>query len=196
MIALVFASGNPHKLAEIRTMAPQWMVLSTPADWGFVQELPETGSTLEENAVQKATELHRHLKRDCFAEDTGLEVYALDMEPGVDTAHFAGPSRNAEDNMNLLLSRLEGRAGRRARFRTVIALILDGNLHTFEGIVEGKIATTRSGQGGFGYDPVFIPEGYEQTFADLPDQVKASVSHRSRAFHALVRWLELRGKNL
>ena len=195
MISLVFATGNPHKLQEIQDLSPPWINLSKPADWNFFGELPETGSTLEENAVQKATELYRVLQKDCFAEDTGLEVYALDMQPGVDTAHFAGPSRDASENMNLLLNRLEGHSDRRARFRTVIALILGGAIHTFEGIVEGRIAMMPSGRGGFGYDPVFIPEAYVKTFADLPDEVKASISHRSRAFHAMVRWLELKGRN-
>ena len=145
---------------------------------------------MEGNALQKARFLKTHFQVDCFSEDTGLEIDALNGEPGVITARYAGIPRSAENNMNLVLQKLEGVDNRKARFRTAIALILQGEEHVFEGIVEGKIALTKSGEGGFGYDPIFIPEGHEQTFAVLPSSIKHQISHRARAMAKLVDFLK------
>jgi XTP/dITP diphosphohydrolase len=180
MKQLVFASNNAHKLEEARAiLSEQFFVLSLN-DAGFVGELPETNPTIRENAVQKMRYYFEASGHDCFADDTGLEVEALHGKPGVDTAHYSG-SRDAKANMNLLLSNLEGAVSRRARFVTVIAAMVDGHEIVVEGEVWGTIADAVSGDGGFGYDPVFMPEGYDQTFAQLPASVKNTMSHRARA---------------
>lgn len=158
-------------------------------DFGIHVELPETGLTIEENAIQKAREFYRLCGQDCFSEDSGLEVEALNGEPGVHTAMYAGPQRDALDNMHLLLKNLEGKSNRDAQFRTVIALIFKGELQLFEGVVRGKIAIQKSGTTGFGYDPLIIPEGYDHTFADLPESVKTSISHRTNAVKKMLDYL-------
>lgn len=186
---LVFATNNAHKLEEVSAMLGTSVSLMSLNDIGCHTDIPETGTTLEENALIKARYIHEYYGMDCFADDTGLEVAALDGEPGVYSARYAGGAgHDSVANMKKLLSRMEGVTDRRARFRTVIALILDGEVHEFEGIVRGTIATEPHGDGGFGYDPVFIPEGYDRTFAELSD-VKNHISHRARAVERLVEFL-------
>ena len=189
---LVFATNNIHKLSEIRTiLADRYQVLSLQEIDCF-GDIPETADTLEGNALLKAQFVHTHYGYDCFADDTGLEVEALGGRPGVHTARYAYPDRHdSEANTQLLLKELEGHTDRNARFRTVIAYIHQGQEHLFEGIVNGCISTEKRGEKGFGYDPVFIPEGYNQTFAELGTDLKNTISHRARAVMALCEYLKL-----
>ncbi|MBK9631780.1 MAG: RdgB/HAM1 family non-canonical purine NTP pyrophosphatase [Saprospiraceae bacterium] len=189
MIQLLFASANAHKLSEINAVIPEWINIISMKDFGIHVELPETGHTIEENAIQKARAFYKLCGQDCFSEDSGLEVTALNDEPGVDTAMYAGPQRDAGDNMDLLLKNLEGKSNRDAQFRTVIALIFKGELQLFEGVVRGQIAFQKSGNTGFGYDPLFIPEGHDQTFAQLSESVKTSMSHRTNAVKKMLDYL-------
>ena len=187
---LVIASANQHKIDEMNAiLADSHFEVKGMRDLGIHDDIIEDGSTLEENALIKARYLYQLLGKNVFAEDTGLEVYALDMEPGVITARYAGPQRDAIDNMNLLLNRIQDFSDRRARFRTVIALIYDGVSYLFEGKVEGHIAPQMSGDGGFGYDPIFIPEEHKETFATLPHAIKNGISHRRRAIDKLITFL-------
>ena len=187
---LVFATNNTHKLKEVRAMLGQEMELLSLRDINCHADIPETGNTLEENALQKAMYIKEHFNMNCFADDTGREVEALNGEPGVYSARYAGgEGHDSAANMKKLLEKLKGIENRRARFRTVIALIRDGQTFYFEGIVNGKITTQLHGEGGFGYDPIFIPEGYEQTFAEL-GEVKNTISHRARAVEKLVKFLQ------
>lgn len=158
-------------------------------DIGCTEELAEDQDTIEGNSFQKAHYVHKHYHVDCFADDTGLEVEALNGEPGVDSAHYAGPQRSHDDNINLLLLNLAGKSNRKARFRTIITLILDNKVHTFEGIVNGSILTERRGSDGFGYDPVFLPEGYSKTLAEMSMDEKNQISHRAVAVRKLVNFL-------
>ena len=167
MMKLVFSTGNLNKANEIKSMLPEDTELLTLKDLDLEDDIPETAPTLEGNAKLKAKYVVEHYNIDCFADDTGLEVYCLNNEPGVLSARYAGEQKSSEDNTKLLLSRLIEKNDRRARFRTVIALHLDGNLHTFEGIVEGKIIHEKRGEKGFGYDPIFVPDGYDITFAKV-----------------------------
>ena len=167
-------------------MLPPEIELVSLKEIGCDVELPETQETLEGNARQKAMYVWDNFGVSCFADDTGLEIPALNNEPGVYSARYAGPQRNSDDPMNLVLSNLKNGLSREARFRTVIALVLDGNVQEFEGAVEGKITETKAGEGGFGYDPIFVPEGYEKTFAELSKDEKNSISHRGRAIQKLV----------
>jgi XTP/dITP diphosphohydrolase len=187
---LVAASNNAHKLSEIRPLLePAFRILSLQ-DIGCLEELPETTNTLEGNSLQKARFVFDRYGYACFADDTGLEVPALKGEPGVDSAHYAGPQRSAADNMALLLRNLEGHADRSAQFRTIITLVAhDGAVHTFEGIVEGEITTEKQGTDGFGYDPVFKPRGMNRTFAEMTTAEKNTMSHRGRAVAKLVEFL-------
>lgn len=191
---IIFATGNRNKLREIQALIGSRAELSTPADHGITEDIPEDQPTLEGNALQKARYIYEKTGMNCFADDTGLEVEALGGEPGVYSARYAavngaGEGHSSEVNMALLLERLRGAENRRARFRTVIALILNGEEHLFEGIVEGEITRERSGAEGFGYDPVFRPTGYEQTFAEMPLELKNSISHRGRATAKLIEFL-------
>lgn len=186
MRSMVFATHNPNKVREVQEMLPAHFSIQSLADIGCTEDIPETQPTIEGNAVQKARYVYERYGINCFAEDTGLEVAALDGAPGVYTARYAGPQRDADDNMDLLLQNLEGKADRSARFKTVIALILDGEMHTFEGIVDGQIAEERSGTGGFGYDPVFLPEGRKESFAEMEKAAKNAVSHRAKALSGLL----------
>ncbi|SET78860.1 RdgB/HAM1 family non-canonical purine NTP pyrophosphatase [Hymenobacter actinosclerus] len=188
---LCFASNNAHKLDEIRPLLPATVELLSLADIGCREELPETQATLEGNARQKARYVWDHFGVACFADDTGLEVTALNGEPGVYSARYAGPQRRDEDNVAKLLHELQGQPDRTARFRTVVALVLpDGTVHEFTGAVEGRISPELHGAGGFGYDPVFVPtEGDGRTFAEMPLAEKNSLSHRSRAVAGLVAFL-------
>lgn len=194
---IVFATGNRNKLKEIQALIGDRAELSIPADHGITEDIPEDQPTLEGNALQKARYLYERTGLDCFADDTGLEVDALGGEPGVYSARYAaingaGAGHSSADNMALLLAKLEGQSNRRARFRTVIALILDGKEHLFEGTVEGEITVHRSGVDGFGYDPIFRPAGYAETFAEMPLELKNTISHRGRATAKLIEFLSSR----
>ena len=191
MKKLVFASNNAHKLSEIRAILGDHIEIISLSDLQCHDEIPETADTLEGNALIKARYVWEHYGLYCFADDTGLEVEALGGAPGVYSARFAGEHASFEDNVSLLLERLSGVvAPRRARFRTVIALIDEYGTHFFEGSVDGEITLERSGNHGFGYDPIFRPEGREETFAQLTEQEKNSMSHRGRAVQKLVRYLQ------
>ena len=181
MHTLVFATNNPHKAREIGQILGPNFEVKTLKDIGCMEDIAETAPTLEGNALLKARYVKDKFGYDCFSEDTGLEVSALDGAPGVHTARYAGEGRDADDNMNLLLQNLANTADRSAQFRTVIALVKDGQETLFEGICKGKIALQKQGDKGFGYDPVFIPAGFEQSFAELGDEVKNRISHRALA---------------
>ena len=196
MKRIVFATNNQHKLQEIREiLSPDFEIVSLK-DIGCHEDIPETGNTLEENALQKARFVSERYHISCFADDTGLEVEALGGAPGVHSARYAeGTDHDSEANMTKLLRELEGKENRQARFRTVIALIELGedeteNVHLFEGIVEGHISTERQGTEGFGYDPIFVPEGYEKSFAALGETIKNHISHRARAVKKLAEYLK------
>ncbi len=193
MKKLVFATNNPHKLEEIRAILGSKLEILSLADIGCDADIPETAETLEGNALIKAHYVYDNYKLDCFADDTGLEVDALHGLPGVHTARYAYPDRHdPEANMIKLLEALRENNDRNARFRTVIALIEKGNEHLFEGVVEGVIAREKSGTQGFGYDPVFIPEGNSKTFAELGEDIKNTISHRARAVQKLAEYLASR----
>jgi XTP/dITP diphosphohydrolase len=182
---LIFATANPNKIKEIRAILDgQFNILGLDSI-GCTEDIPETQATIEGNALQKAQYVVDNYGVDCFAEDTGLEIDALDGEPGVYSARYAGPEKNPEANIQLALSKLEGEKDRSAQFKTVIALIQDGHTITFEGIVRGRIIKEKRGTGGFGYDPVFVPDGYEQTFAEMDPSIKNQISHRARAVEKL-----------
>src|SRR5574344_572604 len=178
---LVFATNNAHKLDEVRNIASNHTEIVSLAEINCFDDIPETADTLEGNALQKAQYVEDHFGLDCFADDTGLEVEVLNNEPGVYTARYAGPAHDPEANINKLLHELKGKDNSKARFRTVIALILDGKTYYFEGIVNGTIVEERKGTDGFGYDPIFIPEGYTKTFAELGVDIKNQISHRALA---------------
>ena len=191
MKKLVVATNNAHKLEEIRSILGSEIEILSLADIGCHADIPETADTLEGNALIKARYVYSHFHTDCFADDTGLEVDALGGLPGVHTARYAYPDRHdPEANMLKLLDALKEKTNRNARFRTVIALIENGEEHLFEGTVEGSIARAKQGTEGFGYDPIFIPEGESQTFAQLGEDTKNSMSHRARAAHKLAAFLE------
>lgn len=186
---LVFATNNSHKLQEIRKIAGNNFEIVSLSDIDCHDDIPETADTLEGNALQKARYIKEHFGYDCFADDTGLEVETLNNAPGVYSARYAGPGHDAEANMNKLLSEMQGKENRKARFRTVIALILNGKEYLFDGIINGSIIEEKRGSTGFGYDPVFMPENYSQTFAELGDDIKNSISHRSLAVNKLISFL-------
>lgn len=189
MEKLVFATNNAHKLSELRQIIGDRFELLSLGDIGCHDDIPETADTLEGNAMLKARWVKDRYGYDCFADDTGLEVDALGGQPGVYSARFAGPGHDSKANMNKLLSMLDGEENRDARFRTVIALIKDSETHLFEGIVDGEITKSPSGTDGFGYDPVFRPEGWEMTFAEATPDEKNAVSHRGRAVAKLIAYL-------
>ena len=187
---IVFATNNKHKLEEIKDILGKDFEIVSLAEIGCHEDIPETGLTLEENARQKSTYIVEHYNHDCFADDTGLEVDALNGEPGVHSARYAeGTDHDSEANMRKLLSKMSNVKDRTARFRTVISLIINGVEHQFEGRVEGRIATEKHGTEGFGYDPIFIPEGYNKSFAELGEEVKNQISHRARAVKKLAEYL-------
>ena len=193
---LVFATGNPGKLREAAEILGEGFELVTPAEVGITEEIPETGATLRANSRQKADYIYKRTGLDCFADDSGLEVDLLGGAPGVETARYAGPGHDARANMEKLLSEMArvggvsvGRAARSARFRTSVTLIIGGRHHFFDGVMEGHIALERAGSGGFGYDPIFIPEGYSQTNAQLGEEVKNRISHRGKALRAMAEFL-------
>jgi len=195
MKKLVFASNNAHKLEEIRAILGTQYEVKSLKDIGCEVDIPETGSTFRENALQKATYVKEHFGFDCFADDSGLQVEALGGEPGVYSARYAVKNGvqvegNKDDaNMNVLLEKLANEENRKACFRTSIALIFEGETHFFDGTVEGRIIREKRGNGGFGYDPIFIPDGYDKTFAELGNEVKNGISHRARAVAKLADFL-------
>lgn len=189
MKKLLFASNNPHKLEEIRFITKGLFEILSLDDVAFMGEIPETSPTIEANAIQKVRFVYERVNMDCFADDTGLEVEVLHGEPGVYSARYAGAQCSFIDNIEKLLAALEGQSNRKARFRTVIALIFDQKLFTFEGIIEGKIASSMDGAGGFGYDPIFIPDGYDLSFAQMKPELKNNISHRGLATASLMAFL-------
>ena len=186
MRKIVFATHNPNKLEEIRQMLPAGLQVLSLDDIGCTEEIPETASTLEGNARIKAAHVFQQYGYDCFADDTGLEVEALGGGPGVYSARFAGPRADSRANVEKLLRLMEGKTNRKARFRTVIALAMDGTFHFFEGEISGEILAEQTGSGGFGYDPVFLPKGSDLSFAEMPLAEKNRISHRARAFNKFV----------
>ncbi len=189
---LVFATNNQHKLEEARAILKDQVEVISLAELGCNEDIPETADTLQGNSVLKARYIYQHFGVNCFADDTGLEITALDNEPGVYSARYAGEPANSANNRAKVLEKMQGVENREARFRTVITLILDGKEYFFEGEVKGKIATSESGKGGFGYDSIFVPESYTQTFAELSAEQKNSMSHRGRALKVLCQYLEER----
>ena len=187
---LVVATNNAHKLEEIAAILGDEMELLSLKDIKCFADIPETADTLEGNARQKAMYIYENYGMDCFAYDTGLEVDALNGAPGVYSARYAGDGHDSEANMQKLLHELEGKKNRKAQFRTAICLIQEGKEYLFEGIVKGEIIQEKRGGAGFGYDPIFVPEGYEQTFAELGNDVKNTISHRARAVEKLCLFLK------
>lgn len=193
---IIFATGNAHKAIEAQKALGDTFTLIMPKELGLTEEIPENGDTLQANAIEKAEYLWKKFGKSCFADDTGLEVDALGGAPGVYSARYAGPEKGSEANMTKLLAELEaaeaanGEISRTARFRTVVALILDGELHIFNGVLEGKIARERSGTEGFGYDPIFIPCDYTKTLAEISLEEKNAISHRGKAMRALAEFLQ------
>ena len=185
---LVFATNNAHKLEEVQQMVGDKFILKSLNDIGCTDDIPETGVTFEENAKQKTDYLVSKYNANCFGDDSGLEINALNGEPGVYSARYSG-SRDMEKNIDLVLEKLQGNADRSARFKTIISLFVNGEQHFFEGTVEGRIINERTGTEGFGYDPIFIPNGYEKTFAEMSLEEKNKISHRSQAVAKLVDFL-------
>ena len=181
MKKIVFATNNQHKLDEVKKITEGLTEIVSLSEINCFDDIPETADTLEGNALLKARYVKEKFGFDCFADDTGLEVEALDNAPGVYSARYAGPEHNSESNMKLLLKNMEGITNRKARFRTVIALLMDGKEYLFDGIVEGIIIDEKRGNSGFGYDPVFVPNGYNETFAQLGSDIKNNISHRAKA---------------
>lgn len=186
---LIFATNNLHKLSEIRAILKDKFQIKSLKDIGFVGDIPETNPTILENASQKSHFIYDRYKINCFADDTGLEIEALNGEPGVYSARYAGEKASYEDNMYKTLREMNGKTNRNARFITVISLIIDGKEYFFEGIVNGKITVEPHGSDGFGYDPIFMPEGYDITFAQMSAELKNSISHRGLAMQKLVDFL-------
>ena len=187
---LVVATNNAHKLEEIAAILGDEMELLSLKDIQCFDDIPETADTLEGNARQKAQYIYTNYGMDCFADDTGLEVEALNGAPGVYSARYAGDGHDSEANMQKLLKELEGKENRKAQFRTAICLIMNGEEHLFEGIVKGEIIGEKRGGAGFGYDPIFVPEGHELTFAELGNDIKNTISHRARAVEKLCLFLK------
>ena len=187
---LVFATNNAHKLREVSQVVGDKFTLITPRECGIDEDIPEEQPTLESNALQKARYIYARTGLDCFADDTGLEVDALGCEPGVRSARYATDGHDDEANKRLLLERMQGVEARGAQFRTAIALIIGGKEYLFEGIVRGNITTEERGEGGFGYDPLFVAEGCEQSFAEISAEEKNAISHRGRAVRKLAEFLQ------
>ncbi len=189
MHQLVFATNNAHKLRELGEILKGEFTLFSLNDISCTDDIPETGDTLEANASQKSRYIWDRYQLDCFSDDTGLEIAALNNEPGVHSARYAGEGKNSEDNIEKVLSKLSGENNRKACFRCVISLIIRGNEYLFEGQVDGEILPERKGISGFGYDTIFLPDGYTQSFAEMNADLKNSISHRGRAVQKLVRFL-------
>lgn len=186
---LVFATNNLNKLKEVQQMLPSHITLLSLSDINCMEDIPETATTLEGNAKIKANHITNNYGYNCFADDTGLEVDALDGAPGVYSARYSGEHHNAEKNMQKLLSKLEHKENRNAQFRTAIALNLDGKKHLFEGVCKGNITHEKSGSKGFGYDPIFVPQDYHTTFAEMSTEAKNKISHRGLAIQKLITFL-------
>ena len=186
---LVFATNNQNKVNEIQRIVPPEISMLSLKDINCSEEIPETQNTIEGNAAQKSRYVFEHYQVNCFADDTGLEIEALNGEPGVLSARYAGEAKSSEDNMNKVLTALKGNSNRKARFKTVISLIIDGKEIQFEGIVDGVITESKSGVDGFGYDPIFMPDGYAITFAEMSMEDKNKISHRALAVNKLVEYL-------
>ena len=187
---LVFATNNEHKLRELQQILGTEFQLLSLKDINCFEDIPENSPTIEENSLDKANYVYEKFKVNCFADDTGLEIEALDGRPGVYSARYAGDERNMDKNIEKILSELENKKNRNARFKTVISLIIDNKKHQFEGIVNGKIINDKRGKDGFGYDPVFLPDGYDITFAEMPSELKNMISHRGIAVQKLVDFLK------
>lgn len=188
---LVFATNNKHKLEEISQLLEGKHEIISLEAIGCHADIPEDHDTLQGNALQKAQYVKEHFGYDCFADDTGLEIEALDNRPGVYSARYAGPAKDSHENMKRILAEMEGITNRKACFRTVIALILNGEEHLFEGRVDGKILTEQHGEAGFGYDPIFQPDGFAVSFAEMPMDEKNKISHRGRATQKLCEFLKM-----
>lgn len=191
---ICFATNNANKLIEIKNKLGEAYDIISLSDLGHTEELSETHDTLEGNSLEKAQFISDTYRIDCFADDTGLLVDALNGEPGVNSARYAGIEKRSEDNMSLILNKLKGIQNRSAKFVTIITLILDGSIHQFSGEIHGKISENRSGSNGFGYDPIFIPDGWQQTFAELSLEEKNKISHRAIAVSKLVDFLTNRNQ--
>ena len=189
MKSLVFATNNKHKLQEVSEILGEQIKILTLKDIQCEEEIPETSDTIQGNAHQKANYIYTKYQVDCFADDTGLEVEALDGAPGVYSARYAGTAHDSQANRQKLLNEMRDKENRNAQFRTAILLILDGKKHLFEGTVKGTITHTEKGADGFGYDSVFIPEGYDKTFAELGEEIKNKISHRAEAVKKLAKFL-------
>ncbi len=186
---LVFVTHNVHKSEEVQAIIGNHFEIKNLSELNIFEDIPETGSTFKENALQKAEYVYRKLGCNCFADDSGLMVDALNGEPGVYSARYAGEPTNMQHNIEKLLNNLKGQKNRNAQFKTVIAVILNGEKYFFEGEIQGKIIDTPQGNGGFGYDPIFIPDGYDKTFAELPAEVKNKISHRAIAMQKFTDFL-------
>ena len=186
---LVFATQNENKAQEIQSLLPEYFKIITLKDIRCFDEIPETAETLEGNSLLKASFISETYNLNCFADDTGLEIEALDNRPGVYSARYAGPEKSAAANINKVLLELEGKTARNAQFRTIITLILNKSTFTFEGIVRGEIISEKRGENGFGYDPIFVPEGEIRTFAEMSLEEKNKHSHRARAFQKMIEFL-------
>ena len=186
---IIFATQNPNKVKEIQAQLPDSILVKSLLDLKYTKELEENHQTLEANALQKARFVHKKFGANCFADDTGLEVEALNGEPGVYSARYAGEEKSFEANMNKLLLNLGNAKNRKAQFRTVIALIFEGEEYVFDGICKGEITKEKAGNKGFGYDPIFKPDGFNQSFAEMPLEKKAKISHRGLAFNELIQFL-------
>ncbi|MGV6832038.1 MAG: non-canonical purine NTP diphosphatase [bacterium] len=189
MNKLVFATNNKNKIKEVQSLLPEGFEVLSLEAIGCFEDIPETQPTIEGNALQKARYVHKHYGYSCFADDTGLLIEALNNEPGVFSARYAGPQRNADDNMNKVLEGLATKSNRKAHFKTVVALILDNKEYTFEGICQGVITKEKRGYKGFGYDPIFQPEGYQETFAEIDLALKNQIGHRGKAVQKLINFL-------
>lgn len=189
MRKLILATNNRHKAAEIQLILGNHFEIITLKEAGIETDIPEPHETLEENAFEKSSTIHKMTGMDCFAEDTGLLVDALKGLPGVHSARYAGEEKNEQDNINKLLQALEGQENRSAHFKTIVSLIIDGENHFFEGICKGNIAQQPTGKNGFGYDPIFIPEGSHHSFAEISLQEKSSMSHRKKAIEKMAVFL-------
>jgi len=187
---LVFATNNLNKLKEVQALLPSTIILLSLKDIGCYEDIPETQPTIEGNAIQKASYIKNNYGYDCFADDTGLEVESLDNEPGVYSARYAGEQRDSNDNMNKLLFKLENKTNRSAQFKTVIALYTKNELITFTGICKGKITKVKKGIDGFGYDPIFEPNNYNKTFAEMDLKLKNEIGHRGKAMKQLISYLQ------
>lgn len=192
---LVFATNNRHKLEEIREILGDRFEIVSLSQIGCHEDIPEDHETLQENALQKARFVKEHYGYDCFADDTGLEIEALENRPGVYSARYAGPAKSSEDNVRKVLKEMEGKANRKAQFRTVIALVMSGKEYCFEGKVLGEILTERQGSAGFGYDPIFRPSGFTESFAQMEMKQKNGISHRGRAVEKLAEFLNKTAKD-